>query len=130
MGGIYKSWNALKSAMLKEVSDLIKTTTLKSYKVLQENVNNFYNSTEGPNYQRTGQLASSPQIDGYSAIANGAIGQISINTTTQYDPAGRDTNWIYHVAENDELWGNGNFWAKTENQVRQILIEETQKRFG
>ena len=115
---------------MKDTTNIVADATNRSYNVLTENVGNFYDSPESPNYKRTGQLADSPQLDGISNTPFGAIGQISINTTTQYDPSGRDTNWIYHAAENDELWGNGGFWAKTESEIREILTEEVQKRFG
>lgn len=130
MGGTFTNFNALKAAMLKEVVDGVTEATEKSFDKLQENVDRFYDSPESPNYHRTGQLKSSPMLDGVTTTRNGAVGQVSINTGTQYVPAGRDTNWIYHAAESDDLWGNGGFWADTESEIRNILNEEMAKRFG
>lgn len=129
MGTKFNNFNALKNAILKEVVSGIEAATEKSYDKLQENVNSFYDAPEG-SYKRTGQLASSPTLDGVSHTGNGATGQISINTSTQYYPAGRDTEWIYNLAENDGLLGNGRFWNRTENEIQEILDCEMNKRFG
>lgn len=61
---------------------------------------------------------------------NGAMAQISINTGTQYDPAGRDTETIYGYAEADGLIGKGYFWERSKEEIPKILEEEIEKRLG
>lgn len=128
MGGTFSNFASLKKAMLSELQNAVSEATEKSYEKLKENVSNYYDSPEG-RYHRTGQLQDSPTNDGCSATSNGTIGQISINTSTQYNPAGRDTEWIYNAAEANELLGNGGFWKKTESEIQNILDSEVAKRF-
>lgn len=130
MGGIFTNWESLEDAMISDAVDVITTATQRVYETLQENIERAYTAPESPNYKRSGQLMASPQIDGITATRNGVIGQVSISTSTQYDPAGRDTNWIYHAAESDDLWLYGGFWAETESEAREILYEEAVKKFG
>ncbi|MCD7819681.1 MAG: hypothetical protein LUH07_11620 [Lachnospiraceae bacterium] len=128
MGKTFTNTSALKAALLKDTRDAVKAATQRTYEKLQENVDNFYTAPEGK-YHRTGLLQSAPQIDGLYETNDGAIGQVSISTGTQYDPAGRDTQWIYNAAENDELLGYGGFWRGTEAEIANILNEEISKRF-
>ena len=128
MGGIFSNFASLKNAMLSELQNAVSEATEKSYEKLKENVAHFYDAPEG-RYHRTGQLQDSPTNDGCSTTSNGAVGQISINTSTQYDPAGRDTEWIYNTAEANGLLGNGGFWKKTESEIQNILDSEVAKRF-
>lgn len=129
MAKTYTSMEALKAAMLKEALAAVEAATDKSFEFLQKNVDRFYASPQGL-YKRTGQLQASPQIDGVTEIRNGAVGQISISTATQYWPAGRDTEWIYQIAEDGGLIGKGGFWRDTESQIHGILDSEIKKRFG
>lgn len=129
MSKTFKNWGSLKSAMVKSAQEAVDSTVKRTYKELQENVEYFYTVPEG-DYHRTGQLKDSPTIDAITNTSNGAIGQVSINTGTQYDPAGRDTEWIYRAAENDGLIGRGGFWRATEAVAENILDEEVRKRFG
>lgn len=129
MGGTFTSWGALQEAMLQEVVSAVSDATDKVKDELQENVDYFYTAPEG-RYKRTGQLQQSVMNDGVTATGNGAVGQVSINTGTQYDPAGRDTETIYGYAENDGLLGYGGFWRATEAVAQEILDSEIAKRFG
>ena len=124
----FTSMSALKSALRKEMYNALQESTEKSYDNLQENVNHFYDTTEG-NYHRTGQLGDSPQLDGMNFSGDSAVGQISINTGTQYDPSGRDTETIYGYAENNELCGNGFFWQRTEEQIEDNIEDSFGKHF-
>ncbi|MCD7767056.1 MAG: hypothetical protein LUH53_11195 [Lachnospiraceae bacterium] len=124
----FTNLNSLKAALLEETRAAVQSTVQKTYDKLQENVDYYYTAPEGY-YHRTGQLQASPQIDGLYETADGAVGQVSISTGTQYDPAGRDTDWIYHAAENDELRGHGGFWNKTTAEIDAILADEIKKRF-
>lgn len=108
--------------------DATEETVDKSFQDLHENVDYFYDSPEG-NYHRTRQLMASPQIDTIDFNGNKAIAQISINTGTQYDPAGRDTHTIYEYAEEGGLRGNGGFWQKTLDQIDSNMNEAFGKRF-
>lgn len=129
MGGTFRNMQALKNAMLKGVVSAVESATDKLHHELQENVNYFYDSPEG-RYKRTGQLADSVMNDGVTATKNGAVGKVSINTGTQYYPAGRDTETIYEYAENGGLLGNGGFFERTEDVAQDILDKEIKKKFG
>ena len=61
---------------------------------------------------------------------NDAVAQLSINTGTQYDPAGRDTETIYGYAEEGGLRGNGGFWKQTEIDIENNIDESFGKRFS
>lgn len=125
----YKSLNALKSAILKEVRFAVDAAAQEAKNVLQKNVDEFYSIPEG-RYHRTGMLQAAPQLDSVFETKNGAMAQVSINTGTQYDPAGRDTETIYGYAEADSLIGKGHFWERTTAEVPGILEEEIEKRLG
>lgn len=128
MGGIFKNMSSLKKALQNEMNSALEETVENSYMNLKDNVEFFYNSPEGV-YKRTGQLKASPQLDGIKFNGDSAIGQISINTSTQYNPAGRDTETIYGYAEADGLIGNGWFWRETTENIPRILQESFGKRF-
>lgn len=120
--------SALKSALRERMYATIQEATEKSYDDLRENVGEFYNSPQGT-YRRTGQLQDSPQLDGINYSGDSAVGQISINSGTQYDPSGRDTETIYGYAENNGLRGNGNFWSKTEEDIPKNIERSFGKHF-
>lgn len=122
------SWAGLEAAMQKEMYAAMEETVDKSFENLHENVDHFYDLPEGI-YHRTGQLKASPQIDAIDFSGNSAIAQISINTGTQYYPAGRDTHTIYEYAEDGGLLGNGGFWEKTLEQIDDNMKEAFGKRF-
>lgn len=125
----YKSLEALKAAILKEVRSAVDDAAQKSKNMLQKNVDEFY-SVPGGRYHRIGMLQAAPQLDTVYETINGAMAQISINTGTQYDPAGRDTEIIYGYAEDDGLIGRGGFWERSIAEVPGILKEEIEKRLG
>lgn len=128
MGGSFTSWNALKSALQKEMYAALDEATENSFEDLKENVAHFYDAPEGT-YKRTGQLMASPQLDGINHNGDSAISQVSINTGTQYDPAGRDTETIYGYAEDGGLLGYGGFWEKTNHEIRRNITDSFGKRF-
>lgn len=120
--------SALKAALQKEMYSAVQETTERSFQDLRQEVSHFYDSAEGV-YQRTGQLRDSPQLDGIDFNGDNAIGQISINTGTQYPIAGRDTATIYGYAEDGGLLGNGGFFEKTESQIERNIQETFSKHF-
>lgn len=134
----FSSWSAIEAAMRKEMYAAAADTADKSFQDLHKNVDYFYDSPGNPTsvadpppgYDRTGQLMASPQMDGISFNGNSVIAQISINTGTQYDPAGRDTHTIYEYAEDGGLLGNGGFWQKTLEQIKENMNEAFSKRFN
>ena len=125
----YKSLESLKAAILKEVRSAVDAAAKESKNVLQKNVDEFYSIPEG-RYHRIGMLQAAPQLDSVFETKNGAMAQISINTGTQYDPAGRDTETIYGYAESDGLIGKGHFWEKTVAEVPKIVEAEIINRLG
>ena len=118
----------LKVVIQKQMQLALEEATKTSFEDLKENVEYFYDSPEG-RYKRTGQLKASPQLDGINHNGDTSISQISINTSTQYYPAGRDTHQIYNYAENDELIGNGGFWRKTTYDIEENIEKSFKKRF-
>ena len=123
----YKSLDSLKKAILKEIHSAVADAAQESKNVLQNNVDEFYTVPEG-RYHRIGMLQAAPQLDIVFETTNGAMAQVSINTGTQYDPAGRDTESIYAYAEDDGLIGKGHFWERSKEEVPKILKEEIEKR--
>lgn len=119
---------ALKAAIQKEMYEALEETTEDSYQDLKKNVGFFYSAPEG-RYKRTGQLRDSPQEDGANFNGDSAVGQISINTGTQYDPSGRDTQTIFNYAEDNGLLGNGGFWQKTEDDIEKNIDRDFGKHF-
>lgn len=128
MGGTFTNFGALKAAMQEGLLEAVEGATTEGHDLLSENVGRFYNSPQGA-YQRTGQLRASPQIDGVSSNGDSAIGQFSVNTGTQYDPAGRDTATIYGYAEAGGLLGQGDFHKDTEAKMQSILDKNVKSRF-
>lgn len=120
--------SALKAALRKEMYAATQEATDQSFQDLRQEVSYFYDSAEGV-YQRTGQLRDSPQLDGIDFNGDNAIGQISVNTGTQYDPSGRDTATIYGYAEDGGLLGNGGFWQRTEEKIKDNVNTAFSKRF-
>lgn len=119
---------ALKNALRKQMYSAIQEATEKSYDDLRTNLGNFYNSPQGT-YQRTGQLRDSGQVDGINYNNDSAVSQLSISTSTQYDPSGRDTETIYNYAENNGLCGNGGFWQRTEDDIQKNIEKIFSKHF-
>ncbi len=120
---------ALKAALQKEMYAGIREATEMSYEDLKSNVEHFYDSGAEGRYQRTGQLRDSPQLDGIDYSGDNGIGQISINTGTQYDPSGRSTEMIYGYAESGGLRGNEKFWQRTEDKIEDNINSAFSKRF-
>lgn len=106
----------------------VQDATEQSFQDLKSNVENFYDAPEG-RYKRTGQLRDSPQLDGIDFNDDVAVGQISINTSTQYDPSSRDTETIYGYAEAGGLLGNGGFFERTEENIENNIKTSFGKYF-
>lgn len=137
MAKSYSDFASLQKAIQKEMHTAFKEAVDKSYDDLHRNVEHFYDAPGNPKpgnpppgYDRTGQLKASPQLDGIDIMGNDAIAQLSINTGTQYNPAGRDTETIYGYAEEGGLRGNGGFWEQTEIDIENNINESFGKRFS
>lgn len=120
--------SALKAALQKKMYAATQEATEQSFQDLQDNVRQFYSVPEG-RYHRTKQLMNSPQLDGISFNGDSAVSQISINTGTQYDPAGRDTATIYGYAEDGGLLGKGGFFEKTKEEIEKNIQDTFGKHF-
>ncbi len=127
MSKTFTSWGALKSALQKELYSAMEEMIDKSLEDARSNVGEFYNSPGGT-YQRTGQLASSPESS-FSGGGDSAMGEISLNTSEQYNPSGRDVLTIYNYANAGGLLGNGGFWEKTIADVDKNIQDAFGKRF-
>ncbi len=127
MSKIFDSWNKLKKSLQKEVRDATEEAVEKSFQDLHENVDNFYTAPEG-RYRRTGQLAESPEMRLYGS-GDSYTGELSLDTTYQYYPAGRPTDVIYGYAEDGGLLGNGGFWQRTQLNIEENINEAFGKRF-
>lgn len=127
MSKTFDSWDKLKKSLQKEVRDATEEAVEKSFQDLHENVDNFYTAPEG-RYHRTGQLSESPEMRLYGN-GDSYIGELSLDTTCQYHPAGRPTDVIYGYAEDGGLLGNGGFWQKTQFNIKENINEAFGKRF-
>lgn len=128
MSKSFNSMAALKAAIQKEVNAAVQETVDKSIQDAERNVQDFY-ASPGGTYQRTGQLGESPEGEVF-VNGDGVSGEIRLNTSKQYNPAGRDTQTIYRYAENGGLLGNGGFWEQTKEDVQKNIKEVFSKRFN
>lgn len=127
MSKTFDSWGKLKKSLQKEVRDATEEAVEKSFQELHANVDNFY-SAPGGRYRRTGQLAESPEMRLYGS-GDSYTGELNLDTTYQYYPAGRPTDIIYGYAEDGGLLGNGGFWQKTQLNIEENINEAFGKRF-
>lgn len=127
MAKIVKSMAELKSALQKEMYAAMEATVEKSFEDLHENVDHFYTAPEG-RYQRTGQLAESPEREIHSGDDR-IQGILRLDTSYTYSPSGRDTETIYEYAEEGGLLGYGGFWKQTEVDIEKNMNKEFGKRF-
>ena len=123
----YKSWDALKKAIQKEMKEAMEEAVDATYQDTKENVDYFYSAPEG-RYKRTGQLSESVESE-ISGSGNHLKGSIRLDTTYNYNPAGRDTQTIYGYAEDGGLLGYGGFWAKTKEDCERNIKEAFGKSF-
>ena len=128
MSKTFNSWSALKAAVQKEVRDAMTEVADKSLQDVHQNVDSFY-TFGGGQYQRTGQLAESPEVRLSGGGDNYNV-EISLDTGFRYNPSARDTITIYNYAEKGGLLGQGGFWAKTEQDVEKNISEAFGKRFN
>lgn len=136
MARSFNNLASLERAIQQEFHAAFTEAVDESFDDLRENVEFFYakpgNPKPGnppPGYDRTGQLKDSPQLDTVDIYGNSANAQLSINTGTQYDPAGRDTETIYGYAEDGGLLGHGGFWERTLEDIEDNINEAFLKRF-
>lgn len=127
MSKTFTSWDKLKKSLQKEVRNATEEAVEKSFQDLHENVDNFY-TAPGGRYRRTGQLAESPEMRLYGS-GDSYAGELSLDTTYQYYPAGRPTDVIYGYAEDGGLLGNGGFWQQTQFNIEENINEAFGKRF-
>lgn len=127
MSKTFDSWGKLKKSLQKEVRDATEEAVEKSFQEFHANVDNFY-SAPGGRYRRTGQLAESPEMRLYGS-GDSYTGELSLDTTYQYYPAGRPTDVIYGYAEDGGLLGNGGFWQRTQLNIEENINEAFGKRF-
>lgn len=128
MSKTFTSMDALKTAIQKEIKDAMTEVADQSLLNVHQNVDSFYAFGGGGQYQRTGQLAESPEVRLSGGGDNYNL-QISLDTGFSYKPSGRDTMTIYSYAESDGLRGNGGFWVKTKKDVEKNINVAFGKRF-
>lgn len=122
--------SALKAALQKEMYAALEETTNQSFQDLQDNVRLFYSVPEA-RYHRTKQLMNSPQLKEINFSGDTASGEIEIDTNSpSYDPAGRSVEEIYNYAEADTLIGAGNFWRRTEENIKKNIQDTFGKHFN
>lgn len=131
-----KSFAELERLAQKKLRKAMEETVDKSFQDLHTNVDHFYDSpgnptsvaSPPPGYDRTGQLAESPEFE-LSGGGNTMHGELRLDTSYRYNPSGRDTNTIYGYAENGGLLGNGGFWEKTKDDIQRNIDESFGKEF-
>ena len=128
MSKTFTSMDALKTAIQKEIRDAMTEVADQSLLNVHQNVDSFYAFGGGGQYQRTGQLAESPEVRLSGGGDNYNL-QISLDTGFRYNPSGRDTMTIYNYAELGGLRENGGFWAKTKKDVEKNINVAFGKRF-
>lgn len=94
MSKTFTSMDALKTAIQKEIRDAMTEVADQSLLNVHQNVDSFYAFGGGGQYQRTGQLAESPEVRLSGGGDNYNL-QISLDTGFRYNPSGRDTMTIW-----------------------------------
>lgn len=125
----YTTMSSLRNAIRTQMYNAANNALNQSFQDAHDNVDNFYNSSEGRYYHRTGQLAESVMHQEISGAGDHYVGEISLDTWFRYNPSGRDTQTIYNYAESGELLGNGGFWSKTLQDIEKNINREFGKRF-
>ena len=97
MSKTFTSMDALKTAIQKEIRDAMTEVADQSLLNVHQNVDSFYAFGGGGQYQRTGQLAESPEVRLSGGGDNYNL-QISLDTGFRYNPSGRDTMTIYNLS--------------------------------
>ena len=95
MAQTFKSWEALEKAIQQEMKNAMEETVDKSFQDLHKNVDHFYDKPGNPTsvakpppgYDRTGQLAESPEQK-VSGGGNTVNGELKLDTTYRYVPSG------------------------------------------
>ena len=128
MSKTFTSMDALKTAIQKEIKDAMTEVADQSLLNVHQNVDSFYAFGGGGQYQRTGQLAESPEVRLSGGGDNYNL-QISLDTGFRYNPSGRDTMTIYSYAESTGLRKNSGFWTKTKKDVEKNINVAFAKRF-
>lgn len=135
MARSFNDLSSLERAIQQEFHAAFTEAIEESFKDLHENVDFFYtkpgNPTPGnppPGYDRTGQLAESPERS-ISGGGNELHGELKLDTDFRYNPSGRDTETIYGYAENGGLLGHGGFWERTLEDIEDNINEAFLKRF-
>lgn len=128
MSKTFTSMEALKAAIQKEIKEAMTEVADQSLLNVHQNVDSFYAFGGGGQYQRTGQLAESPEVRLSGGGDNYHL-QISLDTGFRYNPSGVDTATIYTFAEENGLRGKGAFWRKTKEDVKKNIKESFGKRF-
>lgn len=136
MAKSYSDFASLQKAIQKEMHTAFEEAIEESFKDLHENVDFFYakpgNPTPGnppPGYDRTGQLAESPERT-ISGGGNELHGELKLDTSYRYNPSGRDTETIYGYAEEGGLRGHGAFWERTLEDIEDNINSSFGKRFS
>lgn len=128
MSKTFTSFGALKTALQQELVTAMNETIDKSFQDAHTNIDGFYASPEG-RYHRIGQLGESPESEVYGG-GDSVTGIVRLDTGYRYNPSGRDTQTIYGYAESGGLRGNGGFWAKTKEGVKNNTTEIFGKHFN
>ena len=87
MSKTFTSMDALKTAIQKEIKDAMTEVADQSLLNVHQNVDSFYAFGGGGQYQRTGQLAESPEVR-LSGDGDNYNLQISLDTGFRYNPYG------------------------------------------
>lgn len=129
MSKTFTSMEALKAAIQKEIKEAMTEVADQSLLNVHQNVDAFYSIGGGGAYQRTGQLAESPEVR-LSGGGDNYNMELGLDTDFRYNPSGRDTATIYTLAEENGLRGKGAFWRKTKEDVKKNIKESFGKRFN
>ncbi len=123
--GTYTTASALKEAIRKKAQQAMKKVSDKGLKEAQENNRWFYESPLPQRYTRTGQLGNSPETTGIKSSGSQCGTEIYLDTDFNYGTGTWSTEKIFKAAEqgNANILGNPGFWAKTKENMPDIIKE-------
>ena len=132
MGGVYTSWEALRAAIIKEMSAAMDEALERAYHDLQQNVMSFYAGGEPLIYIRTLKLAAAPRVKGPNGGGSQITGDVYMDQNYEYNTGTWSTGQIMDAAEsgNANLVGTPGWWRRTESDIDEIIVSAFGSKFG
>lgn len=131
MGGVFKSWAALKKALQNEMRDCVIETTDNSLKDADNEMQIFEDGGDPVYYERTHNYRNSPDTHGVSGGGNEVISDIYLNDGYTYYTGKFSTPEVFQAAESGSygIIGTPGTWKRIERDIEENGIESFSKRF-